>query len=89
MFESPEYPQPLDEDHFDEWLERGRASKIPYEYMLVVWDEGERHYYPIYLENLSDVYEHGRDFNEGRYGEGRLIAAYHLFSESKVNPYQS
>ena len=38
MFEDPDYPKPLDEDQFDQWLEEGRELKINYNYMLIIWD---------------------------------------------------
>jgi len=41
MFEGPDYPKPLKESDFENWLEEGRASKMPYAYLLIVWDELE------------------------------------------------
>jgi hypothetical protein len=51
MFNSSEYPKPLSESQFMAWLEKGRASKIPYEYLLIVWDDLEQEYLPMYVEN--------------------------------------
>jgi hypothetical protein len=82
MFDSNEYPTALHEDVFETWLENGRLSKMPYEFLLVVWDAYERTYIPVYAEH--------RDVMEGyeRYGSstGResLVAAYSLYSESRI-----
>jgi hypothetical protein len=82
VFNSSEYPKPLDEGRFNSWLERGRASKIPYEYLLVLWDDLEQEYLPVYVENRAAIqgYE--------KYGcspaQQLLVAAYDLFSESRV-----
>ena len=82
MFNSSEYPKPLDEDRFNSWLERGRVSKIPYEYLLVLWDDLEQEYLPVYVENRAAIqgYE--------KYGtspaQQLLVAAYDLYSESRV-----
>ena len=82
MFDSPDYPQSLDEAVFDSWLETGRASKIPYAYLLIVWDELEEKYLPVFTENRSEL--------EGfeRYGDSPvrqlLVAAYDLYSESRI-----
>jgi hypothetical protein len=82
MFDSPEYPKSLDEALFDSWLEAGRASKIPYAYLLVIWDEIEGKYIPVYVEKRSDI-----DSYE-KYGlspaNQLLLAAYDLYSESRV-----
>lgn len=82
MFDSPDFPQSLDEALFDSWLEIGRASKIPYAYLLIVWDEIEEKYLPVFAENRSEL--------EGfeRYGDSTvrqlLVAAYDLYSESRI-----
>lgn len=82
MFNSSEYPKPLDEGQFTSWLECGRASKIPYEYLLVLWDDLEQEYLPVYVENRAAIqgYE--------KYGtspaQQLLVAAYDLFSESRA-----
>jgi hypothetical protein len=82
MFNSSEYPKPLDEGQFTSWLERGRASKIPYAYLLVLWDDLEQEYLPVYVENRSAIQSYEK------YGtspaQQLLVAAYDLFSESRV-----
>lgn len=82
MFDSPDFPRSLDEALFDSWLEIGRASKIPYSYLLIVWDEIEGKYLPFFVQNRSEIegYE--------KYGDSParqlLVAAYDLYSESRV-----
>lgn len=82
MFDSSEYPKPLDEAVFDSWLERGRASKIAYAYMLLIWDELDEKYAPVYAENRAEI--HGFE----KYGDSPvrqvMIAAYDLYSESRI-----
>lgn len=82
MFDGPDYPQTLDEAVFDSWLETGRASKIPYAYLLIVWDEIDRKYLPVFAESRSDIEEHEK------YGDSPvrqlLVAAYDLYSESRI-----
>lgn len=82
MFDSPDFPKTLDEAVFDSWLEAGRASKIPYAYLLIVWDEIERKYFPVFVEKRGDI-----DSYE-KYGDSPvrqlLVAAYDLYSESRV-----
>ena len=82
MFNSPDFPQVLEESQFELWLEAGRSSKIPFAYLAIIWDELEEKYIPAYLEKREEL-----DSFE-KYGESRsqesLIAAYDLFSESRV-----
>lgn len=82
MFESPDFPQSLDESIFESWLEAGRDSKIPYEYLMVVWDSLDSKYLPQYAENREEVE------NYPRYGSSpehqTLVAAYDLHSEGRV-----
>jgi hypothetical protein len=49
------HPKPLDESCFTAWPERGPASKIPYEYLLVIWDDLELEYLPVYVENSAGI----------------------------------
>lgn len=82
MFDGPNYPQTLDESLFDEWLEKGRAGKIPYAYLLVIWDELDGLYTPVYIEERSEIHKYAR------YGQAPdhqlLVAAYDLYSETRV-----
>ena len=72
---------PLSEDRFDEWLIAGRASKIRYAYMIVLWDESEREYRPIYLPDRNALESY--DVNSAGVGDV-FIAAYDLYTESKI-----
>lgn len=82
MFNSSEYPKPLNESQFMAWLEKGRASKIPYEYLLIIWDDLEQEFLPMYVEKRVDLLSYEK------YGtspaQQLLVAAYDLFSESRV-----
>jgi hypothetical protein len=82
MFNSSEYPKPLEESLFNTWLEQGRASRIPYAYLLIIWDELEGEYLPVYVEKRADLITYEK------YGtspaQQLLIAAYDLYSESRV-----
>ena len=82
MFNSSEYPKPLDESRFNAWLEQGRASRIPFAYLLIIWDELEQEYQPVYVEKRVDL------MSNEKYGtspaQQLLVAAYDLYSESRV-----
>ncbi|MBW3469489.1 hypothetical protein [Arthrospiribacter ruber] len=82
MFDSPDYPGPLLEATFDKWLEAGRESKIPFAYLLIIWDELDGQYLASYTENRSEIK------NFARYGHSpehrTLVAAYDLFSEGRI-----
>lgn len=55
MFEGSEYPKSLDQQVFEEWLLEGRASKISYRYLLIVWSELESEYQPVYAESKETI----------------------------------
>lgn len=83
MFEGPDYPKSLEEHQFDDWLEEGRALKINYEYMLVIWDAFEEKYAPIYVEGRKQFSEYEY------YGESvnneTIVAIYDLYSEARIS----
>ena len=82
MFDSPEYPAALDESQFEAWFEKGRESRIPYAYLLIMWDEIEGKYDPIYVESRKEIQEYPR---YGQSPENRLlVAAYYLYSGGRV-----
>lgn len=87
MFDSPDYPKSLSEDLFEEWLEKGRESKIGFEYMLVVWDDVASEYKPVYAESR----EHIKTLKISPWGNSveqeSLIAVYDLFSEARIGGY--
>lgn len=82
MFESPDFPKSLDESIFESWLESGRSRRIPYAYLLVIWDELEANYFPIYAEERSEILEYERMGQSS--GRQTLVAAYDLYSESRI-----
>lgn len=82
MFEGADFPKSLNEELFDSWLENGRQSKLSYNYMLIIWDELEAEYRPVYLGSRDEL----KDYAEHKIAIGResLVAAYDLYSESRV-----
>jgi hypothetical protein len=79
MFDDPNFPKSLDEEVFNLWLEKGRTSKLGYNYLLVVWDEFESTYQPVYATNRDEFESYQQSVSTER-----LIAAYDLYSESKI-----
>jgi hypothetical protein len=79
MFEGPDFPKALDEEVFNTWLENGRLSKIKHNYLIVVWDDYESAYQPIYLVDRDEI----ETYKTSRSRE-RFIAAYDLYSESRI-----
>ncbi|MEX2336892.1 MAG: hypothetical protein WD555_06440 [Fulvivirga sp.] len=82
MFDSPDFPKSLDEALFNTWLENGRSGKICYSHLLVVWDDVESDYLPVYVEDRDQIGEFEK------YGTSTaresLVAAYDLYSESRI-----
>lgn len=83
MFDGPGFPQSLDELLFETWLEEGRMSKIGYYYLLVVWDEFEEKYLPVYIEERDKIQEY-QLYGES-VGQESLVAVYDLYSESRIS----
>jgi hypothetical protein len=81
MFDGPGFPKALDEEVFSRWLENGRLSKIGYNYLLVIWDEYESAYQPVYASNRDEMDQYKA---KGTTVRERLIAAYDLYSESRI-----
>lgn len=81
MFEGSNFPKSLDEELFDGWLESGRQQKMSYNYLLIVWDELESKYQPVYVEDREEIDNYTRNKN---IGTELLVAAYDLYSESRV-----
>lgn len=82
MFEGSDFPKPLEEDVFEAWLEAGRESKIGYNFMLIIWDNYDDEYHPEYVEERESIQKYER--YESSTGRESLVAAYHLYSESRV-----
>lgn len=79
MFEGPDFPKSLDEGVFNLWLENGRLAKIGYNYLLIVWDEYESAYRPVYIAHRNEIESYTTSS-----GRERFIAAYDLYSESRI-----
>ncbi len=82
MFDGSAFPQSLDEELFEAWLENGRLSKLGHKYLLIIWDEVESKYLPVYTEVREQAFEYER-FKEAT-GRESLVAAYDLYSESRI-----
>ena len=79
MFEGPDFPKALDEEVFNRWLENGRLSKIGYSHLVIVWDDYESAYQPIFVAHRDEI----KTYRTSRSRE-RFIAAYDLYSESRI-----
>jgi hypothetical protein len=79
MFDGPGFPKSLDEQVFNTWLEKGRLSKIGYHYLLIVWDDYESAYLPVYAEHRDKIAQYQKSTSRER-----LVAAYDLYSESRI-----
>ena len=79
MFEGREFPKSLDEETFQQWLEKGRLSSLGYLYLMIVWSERDSEYQPLYAEHRDEIRNHKASAS----GE-RLVAAYDLYSESRI-----
>jgi hypothetical protein len=82
MFDGPDFPKSLDENTFNRWLEKGRQSRMGYNYLLVVWDHYQSIYQPVYIENRNEINQYEM-YNTSTGREG-LVAAYDLYSESRI-----
>ncbi|UII24037.1 hypothetical protein [Fulvivirga ligni] len=82
MFDGSDYPKSLDEELFNTWLENGRESKISYTHLLVVWDDFEADYMAVYVEDRSEIEKYEK--YESSTGRESLVAAYDLYSESRI-----
>lgn len=79
MFEGPDFPKGLDEEVFNRWLADGRLNRIGHNYLLIVWDDYESAYQPIYLTHRDEI----KAYQTSRIGE-RFVAVYDLYSESRI-----
>lgn len=82
MFEGSDFPKSLDEEVFNRWLENGRQSKIRYNYLLIIWDEYESNYRPVYVELRDEIGQY--EMYKSAVGREALVAAYDLYSESRI-----
>ena len=82
MFDGPDFPKSLDEDVFERWLEEGRQSKLSYSHLLIVWDELESEYQPVYVEGREQLADYAERETPARHES--LVAAYDLYSETRI-----
>ena len=82
MFNGPDFPAPLEEEVLSQWFEEGRSNKIGYQYLLIIWDEYDSAYRPIYAQHRDEI-SHYETYPTAT-GREALIAAYDLYSESKI-----
>jgi hypothetical protein len=82
MFDGPDFPKSLDEEEFNRWLEKGRLSNLGYHYLLVIWDEYESAYRPVYAERRDEI-EQYETYNAST-STRQLVAVYDLYSESRI-----
>ncbi|WP_422358834.1 hypothetical protein [Reichenbachiella sp.] len=82
MFDGSYYPKSLEEEEFENWLEKGRLSKIGYTFLLVVWDALEEMYLPIYIEDRNAIASY--ELYPYATGQEALIAVYDLYSEARI-----
>lgn len=83
MFDGPDYPMPLEEEQFDEWLESGRSSKIGYTHLLIVWDALDEKYRPAYVDQREQIDRY--ELYPFAAGQESLIAVYDLYSEARIS----
>lgn len=81
MFDNLNFSASLDEQRFDDWLVQGRESKLGYSHMVILWDETQKEYRPVYLSERTEIAKY--QDNPSMVGDV-LVAAYDLYSESKV-----
>jgi hypothetical protein len=82
MFNGATFPKPLEEEVFEAWPATGRASKIGYKYLLIIWDNYDDDYQAIYAEERDSIRKYER--YESSTGRESLVAAYDLYSESRI-----
>ncbi|EAZ81496.1 hypothetical protein [Algoriphagus machipongonensis] len=82
MFDGASFPKALDEQTFESWLENGRHSRIPFNFLLILWDDIEGEYEPVYVSEREEIHKYDRYTNTP--GRQLLVAAYDLYSESRL-----
>jgi len=82
MFNGPDFPKVLEEETFSQWLEEGRSNKIAYSYLLIIWDEYDAAYRPVYAQHRDEISQYEK-YKTSTSRES-LVAAYDLYSESRI-----
>lgn len=74
------YGKSLEEETFEYWLEKGRSSHMGHHYLLILWDTLEESYLPAYVSARDQIESYA-----GQEGREILVAAYDLYSESRIS----
>ncbi len=82
MFNGPDFPQSLEEEVFSLWLENGRLNKFGSKYLLLIWDDFDSAYRPVYASHRDEISEY--QTYKTSTGRESLVAAYDLYSESRI-----
>lgn len=82
MFEGADYPKALKEEIFESWLEKGRSNKIPYNFMLILWNVYDEKLEPVYVETREEISKY--ELYPKARGSEALVAVYDLYSESRI-----
>lgn len=77
MFQTSER-EPLDEQIFEDWLEKGREDRFGFHYMIILWNEWDKAYKPMYTSSRNEALQYRTDSRES------VISVYDLFSESRI-----
>ncbi|MEM8896299.1 MAG: hypothetical protein AAGC88_17095 [Bacteroidota bacterium] len=80
MFETAGYDRSLPEEVFESWLEKGRSAMIGYEYLIVIWNQWDNDFQPVYKETREEVSVYARNLDANE----ELVAVYDLYSESRI-----
>ena len=80
MFES-QYGKSLSEEEFEQWFENGRDHPIGNKYLLVTWNTLDQVFSPKYFTSREEL----RQFASVDNYQEELVAAYDLFSESRIS----
>ncbi len=83
MFESNLHQKSLEESTFEIWLEEGRSSKLGYKFLLIIWDDLEADFQPVYSSNREEITKYGS--HGSSHERETLVAAYDLYSESRID----
>ena len=79
MFETSDR-KPLAESDFESWLEKGRDSQMGYHFLLVIWNELEEAYQPVFVTSRTEI----ETYQTGINAQEVLVAVYDVYSESRV-----
>jgi hypothetical protein len=78
MFETNDR-KALREDQFEDWLAKGRTSKLGYHLMAICWNEWEQAYRPVFFEDKKVLSEFRTELQES------VGAVYDIDSESIIS----